>query len=139
MFQTLCTRMTAGAALVIGSAMLVACSATDRQSAPVSAAAAPDQAAAGMKAFMDPVTGQMRDPTNAERAAAEKQGNAKVPGNQPRTMREQKLRKRGTAVTLEGDLLTPLHACTGADGNVVVDHDCNQATQPKQDNEGASP
>ena len=79
-----------------------------------------------MQAFMDPVTGAMRDPTDAERAALDKRSSTRA---QPRIMREQKLRKRGTAMTLEGDPQTPLRACTDAAGNVTFDHSCAPSQQ----------
>jgi hypothetical protein len=84
-----------------------------------------------MKVFMDPATGEVRDPADLERAAMEQQG-GKLPNDGPRTMREQRLRKRGTAMTLEGDLGIPLRACTHTDGSVMIDHHCNQQ-QPIRD------
>jgi hypothetical protein len=137
------------AVMAIGSAMLLGCSSSHHQTsalvepAPPSATemtAAPQPAATpGMKAFMDPLTGEMREPTGTERAVMERQS-SRLQDNQPRAMREQKLRKRGTAMTLEGDPETPLQACTSADGNVTVDHNCDQARQrSRQNKEGGSP
>jgi hypothetical protein len=79
----------------------------------------------------------MRDPTDAERAAME-QSSSKPAASQPPS-REEKLRKRGTMITLEGDPQTPLQACTNADGSVVVDHNCEQTQQPEQKPEGKQP
>ena len=146
MFQNLCIRITAGAALMMGSALLLGCSADHRTpatsvvaNAPITANDTPEvqPTAPAMKAFMDPVTGQMRDPTDAERAALERRNNAQAP--QPRTMREQRLRKRGTAMTIEGDPQTPLQACTDAAGNVTFDHSCTSSQQPARDQERSSP
>ena len=146
MFQNFCVRITTSALLLTGSAVLLGCSSSERQASPTAdsasdtpaAQAAPPAAdtesASGMKIFIDPKTGEVRDPTDAERAAMER---ARQDGNlqtsEPRKQTESKLKSgRGTAITLEGDPETPMKACTNADGTVVIGHDCEPAKQPQQ-------
>jgi hypothetical protein len=84
--------------------------------------------APGMKIFIDPVTGEARDPTDAERAAMARQdGNSRAV--EKRQQRETKLRNGGTAITIEGDPQTPLQGCVEEDGNVTVNHNCADAKQ----------
>ena len=88
-----------------------------------------------MKMFVDPVTGEVRDPTDAERAAMAKEVHQSRAVEKPR-QRETKLRNGGTAITLEGNAETPLQGCVAADGSLSVDHNCAEAKQPKQNSKG---
>jgi hypothetical protein len=88
-----------------------------------------------MRAFRDPVTGEFRDPTDAELAAMERQRqDGKLQSTEERKQTESKLKGgRGTAITLDGEPETPMQACTNADGTLVIDHNCEQANKPQQD------
>jgi len=157
MFQNLCTRITMFIAASIGGLMLMACSSSDRQASPsadkssappIAAETTPSPVAAeptqtveplGMKVFIDPKTGQMRDPTPAELAAMERQSSGRKPETSTqRKQTEVKMRNGGTAIFMEDNPETPMKACTQADGSVVVDHDC-QAEQAKPDSKGGKP
>jgi hypothetical protein len=144
MYHNLRVRITASA-LLLSSTVLLGCSSSERQASPTTdnnseaAPAAPAAPAAdsattpGMKAFIDPKTGELRDPTDAERAAMERQ-DSKLQSSPERRQTESKLKGgRGTAITLEGEPETPIRACTQADGTVVVDHNCEAAKKPQQD------
>jgi hypothetical protein len=147
MFQNLCVRITTSALLLTGSAVLLGCSASERQTSPTAdspagaptaqtaAPAADSGSTAGMKAFRDPKTGEFRDPTDAELAAMERQRqDGNLQSTTERRQTESKLKNgRGTAITLEGDPQTPMRACTQADGSITVDHNCEPAKQPQQD------
>ena len=105
------------------------------------AASTPDQpkpaSAAGMRMFIDPVTGMPRDPTDAELAAmAQAQKDGKVTAATP--SREIKLKKRGVAVMME-DNEAPLQSCVTPEG-LTIDHACAQAQpQVEQDSKGDKP
>ncbi len=100
--------------------------------APVAVPAPPPaQPAAGLRVFIDPVTGKPREPTAAEIKALEA---ASPPANQKPAVPQQDKEivfPDGT-VAIQGHTLSEMKACVQKDGHVVVDHDCksDQVTKP---------
>jgi hypothetical protein len=91
-----------------------------------------------MKMFVDPVTGEMRDPTPAERAAMAKQESS-LKATEPTKSRVVKLRNGGTAIMIDAPPHPPMKACEGADGSVAIGHDCETKEESKQNPEGDKP
>ena len=138
MFRTMCVRITT-TVLLSSSALLVACSSSDRQASPTADRAIeanqPADDSPGMKAYIDPKTGQIGEPTDAQIAEMERKANAQAgaPVEPKRTV--VKMRNGGTMVILDDNPQTPMQACVDAQGNMKVDHNC-QSEKPKQDPKG---
>jgi hypothetical protein len=82
----------------------------------------------GVQAFVDPVTGELRAPTDAERAAmaaqaAQRKQAASVGSSATSQPREIVLPDGSVAVPVDTTTET-LQACVEKDGHVTVDHNC---------------
>jgi hypothetical protein len=88
---------------------------------------------AGVRAFVDPVTGALREPTPEEAAALAK-GQQKAPDAQSRPVQKPReiVHPDGTVeVILDGSHDQPVQACVQADGGVKVEHACPSETDKK--------
>jgi hypothetical protein len=142
MFQNICARITTSALLLAGSALLLGCSSSERQtsqsadsqaaepSAPTVAAqptpgtaeqTSPAAPAPGVRIFIDPTTGEAREPTAQEMAEMAKQSAAAKPGSKPQAVQ---LPDGTVMVPMEGMPQTPVQACLEKDGSLKVDHEC---------------
>lgn len=151
MFQNLCVRITTGAVLLVSTLVLVACSSSERQASPVADSQPPVTTAQGqaapttqqqvpsessptqtpspaMKVFINPATGEPREPTAQEIADMAKESAAK-PGTRPQAVQ---LPDGTIMVPMGGRPRTPIQACIDKDGAVKVDHECQDAAKRGQ-------
>lgn len=87
--------------------------------------AADAQAGSAVRAFVDPVTGQIREPTPAELRALEASGKSAAPSSAIKTRprpQETVLPNGWVAVEVNAD--SEMKGCVQTDGRVVAAHDC---------------
>jgi pyruvate/2-oxoglutarate dehydrogenase complex dihydrolipoamide acyltransferase (E2) component len=100
---------------------------------PATNAAAPSTAATqhpAIRAYIDPATGQLRDPTPeelaaeaADQAAREKATDANSPAKQ-KQQREVVLPDGTIEITLDKSTQQPLRGCVQQNGDIKMDHKC---------------
>ena len=88
-----------------------------------------------VRAYLDPVTGQLRDPTPEELAAeaaqqAQKKQAAAATDTARPVRREVVLPNGAIEVTLDPSAQHALLACIGKDGSVKMDHECTEHSEP---------
>jgi len=93
--------------------------------------------AAGVKVFIDPVTGEIRDPTPAEAAAlaAEAAKQKAAHGADKQNAPRQIVHPDGTVeVIIDESADQSLQGCVQKDGSIVMAHDCaqHQKTSPEK-------
>lgn len=82
-----------------------------------------------VRVFVDPTTGEIREPTDAEAAAVAKEEQSQAAITKPgATDRAQEVRlpDGSTAVILDRSDSQYLEGCLKVDGSVTVDHDCDK-------------
>lgn len=89
-----------------------------------------------MRAYIDPATGQLREPTReelaAETAAEAAKKSAAGAQQKPTEMKEVQLPNGAVAIELGDSAQQPLKACVGKDGDVKMDHACEPENTPKK-------
>jgi len=90
-----------------------------------------------VRAYIDPVTGELRDPTAQElaaeaaaQAAKKKAAAATSPSDQPR-QHEVVLPNGAVEITLDPSTQHPLRACIQKNGELTMDHECADARDAK--------
>jgi hypothetical protein len=103
---------------------------------PATSAAIPSQRPQDVRAYIDPATSQLRDPTPEELAAeaaeqaTRKKAAATSQSEQP-TSREVILPDGTVEITLDRSTQHPLHGCIQQNGDLKIDHECDaQGSEP---------
>jgi len=88
-----------------------------------------------VRVYVDPKTGEIRDPTPEELAAeaaasaAKKQAAAANPQSEQPQQREVVTPSGAVEITLDPSTQHPVYGCVGKSGDVKVDHQCDQSSQ----------
>jgi hypothetical protein len=98
---------------------------------PATSVSVPSHDGQHVRAYIDPITGQLRDPTQEELAteaaelATKKKTAATSQSEQPAS-REVILPDGTVEITLDKSIQHPLHGCIQPNGELTMDHDCEQ-------------
>jgi hypothetical protein len=93
--------------------------------APAAAADSTQAGAAGLREFIDPVTGQPREPTAAELKALEASKQTSAPSSAITSKPKPKeIVLPNGVVAVEMESTSEMKGCLQKDGRAVVDHDC---------------
>jgi hypothetical protein len=98
---------------------------------PATSVSVPSHDGQHVRAYIDPITGQLRDPTQEELAteaaelATKKKTAATSQSEQPAS-REVILPDGTVEITLDKSTQHPLHGCIQPNGELTMDHDCEQ-------------
>jgi hypothetical protein len=88
--------------------------------------------------FIDPKTGEARDPTPQElaeiskRQAASRQQASEGADSRPKAVQ---LPDGTIMVPMDGQPQTPVQACVAKDGTLKIDHDCQDAAKRSQEDQ----
>ena len=123
------TSMTTSLRWMIGSALLATCSAHATETVPATA----DQASpieSGVRAYIDPATGKLRQPTAAERAEEARQSAAAAKQRQGKGVKiEKQANGAKRAIDLEGRTMESVVVTRAADGSLHYQYVTGEATQ----------